>query len=832
MRSRKLRSLLTVLGIILGVATIFAISIANESTKQIFRDMIEEFSGQDDLWVESDGSGGFDQYVVNRVQRIKGIRTANPISLRTTTLRAPGDTEGSRILLSGVELKTYLEVHDLRMVEGQFFRDKPSGDILLTTTFARENGISLREKVDVSTPVGSESFKVIGLLKPEGAARFNNGAVGYIYLKDFQAAFNEPDQVSLIQVSLEDERELKKVKAEIEKVLPTGLYVQEPSQQSEELEQLLWGIQYGLSFFSVIALFVGMFLIYNTFSMTVTERTREIGILRSLGSTRWQIARMVLFEALIMGTMATFLGLALGLWLARGLSVLMATMVQTEPTAFVIPSAGLITASIVGILVTLAGAVFPAVKASRIYPLDAIRISARPESSFFQRYGPIVALLVFSSGIYLDLFPPGPTEEIRSNISSLGTFVMYLGGVMLVPFLIKPAARIFEGLLSWLSPVVGKLALGNLVKARLRSAISIGTLMICISMLMGISAIENSIFSSVNEWGRKVMGSDLVISPRHGSISFGQDFEKKISRIPGVRYVAPMYYSWTRLDEKSLMIQGIDPQKFTRVGTLDFSQGEEKETFASLEKDDDFIIIFAVVAKREGLSLGDELKLPTLKGQVKFQIVAIVRDWGGQMGDTAYLSDKNIKKYFNAQDPINFLVDVEEGLAPEIVKNRIESELGDRYSMDILTNEDMNELIQSRTGQFFAAFRVIVGIAVIVALLGIINTLVMGVLERVREIGVLRAIGSTRWQVRRMVIVEALIMGIMGLSLGVLQGLYGSVRAVEGMQWATGFDVDYIFPYNSILIGIIIALIVSSLASLYPAHKAAQIEITRAISYE
>ncbi|MBI1800182.1 MAG: ABC transporter permease [Chloroflexi bacterium] len=400
MRTRLARTALTTTGIVLGVAVILAVAVTNDSTLTAISSLFDEASGKAQLIVQSanESGGGFDQALYARALAVPGVLAVAPsASARSVlaseakewqlnmTIATVGGTKD--ILLFGIDPAVDAQARVYTLLAGRFLRDADEQAVVLVKDFADEHRLKLNSDVPFIIPGGSETFRVVGIIKKEGAGRLNNGQMGVVGLGVLQDKFGRGRNVDALDVvaapSIANSPDaLADLKARLAERLGGSYTVIYPAARGQLISQLLATYQQGLGFFSAIALFVGAFLIYNVFNMTVVERTREIGLMRSLGASRAQVVGLMLVEALILGLAGSLLGVAAGLGIARGLTQFMAALVNLDIPQAAAPASGLAASAITGIVVTLLAALLPARSASRISPLEAMRPrAARPCSS-------------------------------------------------------------------------------------------------------------------------------------------------------------------------------------------------------------------------------------------------------------------------------------------------------------------------------------------------------------------------------------------------------------------------------------------------------------------
>ena len=413
LRARPLRTTLTMFGVMLGVAVILAISTTNLSTLEAITAIFSQTSGKAHLAVNLSkvGTDGFPSDTLLRVENMDSVQAAAPV-IRGQALLANktspsqvglsmfGVTPGG-LLIYGVDPGRDVLARDYKIVEGQFLSQDDRGHhIVLVKNYADAEGIELGDKITLQTEVGGAQVRVVGFMAKEGPGQTNNGAFGVMPLPAVEKIFHrsgELDQIDVVAApGSESGRGLEELRRAIQEHLGPDYAVTYPAMQGQRVSQMLTGYQMGLNMFSAIAIFVGAFLVFNAFSMTVVERTREIGILRTLGMTRRQVLRQILAEAFIIGVAGSALGILTGVLLARGLISIMALVIGQEVAALQVPATGVVMAAVVGLVVTLAAAAIPAWQASRVSPLEALRVRANAKEGWFVRRGSILGVALDS----------------------------------------------------------------------------------------------------------------------------------------------------------------------------------------------------------------------------------------------------------------------------------------------------------------------------------------------------------------------------------------------------------------------------------------------------
>jgi len=840
LRVRLVRTLLTVAGIVLGVAVILAIAVTNRSIYNGLEALFADVAGNADLTVRaaSENDEGFDQRVLERVREVEGVLTAIPSTADGTMLML-GDKEVS-LTVYGVDPAVDREVRPYEVIEGEFL---PEGDryaVVVAQDFAQRHDIEVGKDVELLVADGVESFLVVGILAKEGPAR---QAKMVMPLAASQEVFARGRNVDAIDIVAEEEMAqsadtLDQLMAALQDELGPAYEVAYPAAKGRNIAEMLSGLWMGLGFFAVTALFVGAYLVFNTFSMTIVERTREIGLLRAVGLTRWQITRLVLTEAIVMGVAGSLLGLVFGILLSVPMMKMMNATIGLETDVFSVPMESLITGVVVGMVVTVASALIPAIRAGRLSPVEALAARGRGGDGWLMKHGWKVGLVLVVISELMDYVPV--REEVQMAINQLSMFLLLGGVTLLVPRVTGLLERVARPVMVAIYGHEGRIGAGNVHRAIGRTSLTVGALMVGILMTIMIGTMSASITSDVRSWMETALQGDLFVdSFRAMRMELGQD----LATLEGVSLVTPMHFlevkmvgtlsaaGFVSMDEAPYLL-AVEPLEYDRVSSFEFAsgQGDEKALVERLAEGD-AVFISTMLNQKYGIGQGDHLRLRTPRGERDFVVAAVIIDYF-QGGEAIMGSWKDLERYFGHNKAHMFMVDVTPGASVEEVRQNMENLYGKTRHIEVESGQELRERWLKEFLNWFTLFDVVAVIGVIMGALGVINTLLMNVLERIREIGTLRSVGMTRLQVSKMILSEALVMGLMGGLLGVAFGAYGSYYAVMGMKESTGWTIAYVLPKSLLLTGLVIALGVSQLAALYPAWRAARINIVRAVQYE
>ncbi|HLF28528.1 MAG TPA: FtsX-like permease family protein [Anaerolineae bacterium] len=849
--SRKTRTLLTTLGIILGVAVILAISVTNQSTLSSINTIFDEASGLAHLVVAPSsytGVSGFPETTLARVRSVPGVAQAVP-TLQARTLLAQdadgwkfefgigGTTGGNDLVLFGIDPEIDRAARVYKLDAGRFLEaGERSYSALFTQDYANEKNIARDEDVDVLLPNGGlVTLRAVGFLRKDGPGLINSGSVAFVPLEALQEMYARVGELDQIDVVAQPDlaasvEQLADLKRRLEDKLGSKYVVNYPAQRGQIVTQQLATYQQGLSFFSMIALFVGGFLIYNAFTMTIVERTQEIGLLRALGLSRAQVTRLILIEAVILGVIGSILGVAFGLVMARGMMVLMSAVTATEIIAVTVPLDGLLLSLGVGLGVTLISAFLPAFKASHISPLAALRVRGQESpSSTPGRLALFAGIeLVVVAVVTINYVPL--RSSVVFQLGSAMVFVMFLGATLTVPAAVQRLEKLFRPIIVRLFGTEGRVGSSNIERSRGRVSLTVAALMTGIAMVISIGAMGRSFQTDIDGWVNSAVGGDLLV---RSPVPMRIDFGSRLAVIPGVAAVTPARYFGVKPanDDLGIVFQALDPATYFSVAA--FQYAEDKEDAAQIERDlaAGQLLLSTTVADRYGLKRGDTFELQTRRGVQAFRVAGLVSDFTSQ-GYVINGALETMRRYFGINDVDRFTLKLAPGADLHAVKQAIEDKYGQSRHVQVETTEDFRSRVRELTNRAFGLLDVLANIGVLVAALGVINTMMMNVLERQREIGSLRSIGMTRAQVIRMILAESGAMGAVGAVFGVGFGILLSRVFVEGMRQMTGYRLTFELPPNAVLNGILIAFLVSQIAALYPAWRASRVNIIEAIKHE
>ncbi len=835
-RKHRLRWLLTLAGIVLGVAVFVGMHTANQSVLYAFRQTVDRIAGATQLQISA-GETGFDENVLDRVQAVPEVHVAVPVIEAVVSAAGQGS-----VLILGVDmtgdrgLRNYdLESNDAVLDDPLVFLAQPDS-IIVTDSFARESGLRIGSGLAMSTMQGEKRFTVRGIMKSGGLASAFGGNLAVMDVYAAQKVFGRGRKFDRIDLTVRDGVSVEAVRRKLAQALGAGFQVEEPSARAQQFESISRIYSLTADITSAFALFIGMFIIYNTFQIAVTQRRSEIGILRALGATRRQIRNVFLAEGALSGLIGSCLGLLLGIVLARVMTSYIGALlgevfgiaqraheISTNPALMLFAIA-------LGTLTSIVAAFIPARNAAGVDPVQALQKGKYQQLSEGENRARRVAALVVALGAL------GCAVLGRySVLFYLGDGLAVLAALLLTPTLGQLVARGLRPLLKWLRPVEGTLAADSLLQAPRRTSGAVAALMLSLSLVVALGGLTRASYDSILKWMNVALNPDLFISPSESltarSFRFPRSMETELRSIPGIAEVQGVRDARIPVGGAPIIVVAADIQSLVHRATLPPTQGDPN-TMYRVAAQGKAILASENFALLRHYKLGDVVDIPSPGGVLHLPIAGIVTDYSDQQG--SILMDRSLfTRYWN-DDSVNvFRIYLQTGAAEADVKRRILAKFGSERRLFVLTNREVRSYILRLTDQWFGITYVQIAVAVLVAVLGIVNTLTVSITDRRRELGVLQAVGGLRGQIRRTIWLEALTIGAVGLVLGLAFGalqLYYSLRII-GVDVA-GLRLAYEYPYQISLALVPVILAVAFISAVGPAESAVRGSLVEALEYE
>jgi putative ABC transport system permease protein len=832
------RWLLTIAGIVLGVAVFVGIHTANQSVVYAFHQTVDRIAGSTQLQISA-GETGFDENVLDRVQAVPEVRVAVPVIEAVVSTGVQGQ---GNVLILGVDMTGDRSLRDYDLESGDDAIDDPlvflaqPDSLMVTDTYARENHLGPGAKLPMSTMDGQKLFTIRGIMKSGGLTSVFGGNLAVMDVYAAQKVFGRGRKFDRIDLAVKDGASVEDVKAKLEVLLGTGLQVQVPSARAQQFDSISRVYTLTANVTSVFALFIGMFIIYNTFQIAVTQRRSEIGILRALGATRRQIRTLFLGESVVAGLIGSTLGLLAGIAIARGMTGYIGSLLGeiygiAQKTDEISTNPALMTFAVVlGVITSVIAAVIPARSAARVDPVQALQKGKYQQLSAGEsRARRIAALVIAILAAACLLF-----ERYRIFFY-VGDALTVLAALLLTPTFALLLARALRPLLRWMRPVEGTLAADSLLQAPRRTSGAVAALMLSLALVVALGGLTRASYDSIFSWLTVALSPDLFLSPSQSltqrDFRFPESMGAQLSAIPGVGDVQLVRDARIEINGQPTMFVATDVADLRRHATLPPVAGNTEEMFR-LAAQGKAVLASENFARLRGFKLGDVVDIASPNGALHLPIAGIVTDYSDEQG--SLLIDRALyKRYWNDNTVNIFRVYLARGAAEAAVKRRILETFGNQRRLFVLTNRDVRRYILRLTDQWFGITYVQIAVAVFVAVLGIVNTLTVSITDRRRELGVLQAVGGLRNQIRGTIWLEALAVGavglILGLALGALQLYYSLHISAEDMA---GLRLSYEYPYPIALLLLPGILLVAFLSAIAPAETAVRGSLVEALEYE
>ncbi len=837
-RKHVLRTMLTIAGIVLGVAVFVGMHTANQSVLFAFSRTVDRIAGKTELQVTA-GEAGFDEEILEKAQSASCVRVAVPAIEAVVDTRIKG--EGSLLIL-GVDMTGDRSLRDYDLDSGDesviddplVFLAQPDS-IILTREFADENHLSVDSRIALSTMDGERPFTVRGIMKSSGLATAYGGSLAIMDIYAAQRMFGRGRHFDRIDLAVAPGRTIAECQQQLRALLGPGLQIDPPSGRGQQFEAILSAYSMMVDISSLFALFIGMFIIYNSFAIAVTQRRSEIGILRALGATRGQIRWLFLGESAAAGLIGSLGGLAFGVLIARAIAATVGGLindvygvghvageVSTDPRLLGV-------ALVIGIATSIVAALIPARNAARVDPVQALQKGKyQVLSAGENRVRAVLAAILGAVSVVCLFF-----GSVR-GVFYAGYMLAIVSALLLSPLFALALAHAIRPLLKWLRPVEGVLAADSLIQAPRRTSASVAALMLSLALVVAFAGMARASYDSIIGWMNTAFNPDLFVVPSQNisvrAFRFPASMHPELASVAGVARVQAVHDTRVIFRRTPIMVIAADIESLAQTARRTPVEGNGDEMYR-LTAEGRGLIVSDNLAQLQKLKLGEMLEIPAPHGLVRLPIVGIVTDYSDQQGSV--LIDRTVFATYWHDDAVNvFRVYLEPGSQVPDVKRRILERFAGRRIF-VLTNGELKAYILKITDQWFGLSSVQIAVAVLVAILGIVNTLTVSITDRRRELGVLRAVGGLRGQIRRTIWIEALSIGAIGLMLGFALGavnLYYILQIVH--RDIAGMRLEYEYPVNVVLALVPTILGAALVAAIWPAESAVHGSLVEALEYE
>ena len=839
--AHKLRYALTGLAVVLGVAFMVGTMVLTTTMEQTFDKVFQTANDGTDVIVRRDAAidgelattrDRVEASVVDEVAAVDGVAVARgSIQAMTQLVEADGTTTATEGLgiTTGTNWIDDEQLNPFALSSGR--APEAAGEAVIDENTADDQGWAVGDPIRVLTKAGSTELTVVGIATYGELGGVPGSSLVATDDVTAQQLFAEPGRYDSVLVAATAGVTSAELTQRIEStVAPPGSGLdaltgaQHTADQQADFQEDLAFLDQFLMAFAYVALFVGMFIIYNTFSIVVAQRMRELAMLRAIGARRSQVLRSVVLESVVVGAVAAAVGLAAGVGLSYGLRELLAAGGLDIPSgSLVVSSATVMTALIVGVVVSVLSAVVPAVRASRARPIAALRNVAvdRSGASFWRA---AFGLLLTGAGVASFALGLSASGQDGLPLIGLGAITTVLGVFTLGPVLVGPAVWLF-GAPTRLFGVTGKYARNNARRNPKRTAATAAALMVGVALVGFITILAASTKDSIESAVDESFRADYVVESGSFTQGFATSVEDDLKAVPGVDLVSPVRSAPAEVDGSTTDVMAVDTAVIDELYDLEVTGG----SIASVHGD--AVAVTAVKAAEEGLSIGDRVPVRFADGETVPLTVRAVFDGATIGGEASWIVGLDtFEQHVADQFDRRVFVSVDPGLPAVESRTALDAALTEWPNAELQDEAQFKETIAGQIDQMLNLIYGLLALAVVIALIGIANTLALSVHERTREIGVLRAVGMHRRQVRRAIRCEALLIAVLGAALGAalaIGGAWGVVKALED-QGITEFTL----PPAQLAVIVGMGAVAGVLAATGPARRAAKLNVLEAITSE
>ena len=840
---RKLRSVLTALAIVLGVAMVSGTFILTDTIQKGFDTISRRSYENTDAVItgkvafddDESAAASFPADVLTGVEQLPEVASATGVIEDEAGLvgrdgKTIGGGAAPRLAFS-VDPESDQRFNPLALVAGSW----PVGrnEIAIDRTTAENGDFEVGDTIRVAARGPVRSFEISGL------AEFADVSIGGATIAVFdvptaQELFEKEGKLDVIRLAGSPGVSEAQLVDAVRPLLPeTAQARSSEAQVQEETDatgEFLNFLRTALLAFAGIALFVGSFVIANTLSITIAQRMRELATLRTLGASRRQVLGSVLLEALVLGIIASVIGLAVGLGLAQGLNALFGTFgIDLPETGTVLAARTVVVSLLVGVIVTVLASLRPALRATRIQPIAAVREGATLPPGRLARFGPATALGVIGLSVAIlafGVFAGGLATATRLLSLGLGCLLLFVGVALIAPRLVRPLALVVGWPAARFGGAAGTLARENSMRNPARTAATAAALMIGLALVTFVAIFAQGIKKPFDDAVDTLFVADYALIGDEAFSPTPPAAGDAAATATGVEVVSGVREGDGRAFGKEVLVSAVD-RNATEVLAFDWIEGSD-DVAAALGRNGAFVK--DKFAEDRGLSIGSKIQLKVPTGETLSLNVLGVFDepTGGSPFGEITISTATFDSVY--QQPTNLMTFVNmRGGVSDANTSRLEEAVSTFPDVTAVTADEFKTAAEGPINDLLNMLYVLLGLSVIISVFGIVNTLVLTVFERTRELGMLRAVGMTRRQVRRMIRHESIVTSLIGATLGIGVGAFLALLVTRALD-----DQGIVFavPFGSLATFVAAAVVVGFLAAILPARRAARLNVLQALQYE
>lgn len=845
---RKLRAALTAVAIVLGVAMISGTYILTDTIKSAFGTVFTQVYKRTDVVISAksaiseEGEGerngadvpAFSESLLTQVRRLRGVEQASgginstaQLVGRNGKVLAVGGSPG---LAFSVHAHGNQRFNPLSLVSGVF--PTGAGEVDIDAATAERHHYKVGETIGVIARGPEQRMRIAGIVRIGGVDSLGGATMTIFDYAVAQQLFHLTGKLNAISIAARPGYSPARLAREIRPLLPRDAQARtgeaQASQATKDTNSFLSIIQNFLLAFAGVALFVGSFVIANTLSITIAQRTRELATLRTLGASRRQVLRSVMLEALVIGVIASVVGLFLGLGLAKGLNSLFSSLgIDLPQASTVFATRTVIVSLLVGVAITVLAALRPAIRATRVPPIAAVREGALLPPSRFARFGTYAALLTIGvalAAMLIGLLVRSLSTEESLIAIGLGAAGLFIGVAMFAKTLVPPLARALGWPSARFGRAAGRLARANAMRNPARTASTASALMIGLALVTLVSVLAAGLKSTFESSVNQLFQANYALTSTNNFTPISTSSAQALAAVPGVQTVAAVRSGTGRALGAKVGVTGV-PGDISRVIKVKWQHGSQAVP-AQLGEDGAFVS--KDYAKEHHLHVGSPLTVETPAGNemaLKLRGVFAPPKGGSPYGDVTISVSRFDAEY---QNPLNIyaFVDISGGVTAANTR-ALENVLRSYPDAKIQTESQFKKNQEKGIDTLLNLLYVLLSLSIIVSLFGIVNTLLLTVYERTRELGMLRAVGMTRRQVRSLIRNESVITALIGAALGIPVGILLAVMVGQAIEYPA-----FTVPVGTLVVFVLAAVLCGLLAAVFPARRASRLNVLAALQYE
>lgn len=838
LRLHKGRTLLSIIGIALGVGVFVSVQLAIYTAIESFNASVDHVSGKANFQITSFGRG-FSEEIYLKVKKVPGVKAATPVIQYTSKIEEP---IGEPLYLLGIDVFSDRPFREYQFYpsedEGLLFLKDPHS-IAITEKLADRHGLKKRGKITLIVGSKKVTLTITNLLKMEGPANSLEGNFGLIDIASAQEALEKVGLIDRIDLIVDKSLPVEAIEEELKKVIPSGVELRRSDTRSGQIEKMVSAFHLNLTALSFISLIVGMFLIYNAISISVIQRRREIGILRSIGLTRSQTLRLFMGEAAWIGCLGSLVGIGIGIGLAKVMLYLVSRTITVlyilvKAEHLLISPTVLIAGFGMGVLASILSSIGPAREAAKIAPKEALALGTletkiKTRLWHFSLIG--IGLLILSL-----IFALQKPIYHRPLFGFLAALLILIGVSFLIPSVTHLLNRLLAPLLSFLFGSEGKLASRYIHDSMARTVITIAALMTALSMLISISIMILSFRKTVDLWVEQSINGDVFIFPGSYSITgysalLPLEVSRALPSLPGVKAVDSFRALEVEYQGQPALIASVDGEVFLNLKVIRFTRGNPRailQQFAAGQA----ILVTESFSIRHRVKEGNRMKLNTPQGEKEFLIAGVFYDYSSDWG-MVLLEKKLFQSLWNDETLHSAGIYLKEGVSQETFKETIRERYSKPYRLFVVSHRELRKEVLKIFDQTFAITYALEFIAIIVAFLGIINSLNALIIDRQRDIGIILAVGGFRRQIEKTTLIEAGMIGFFSHILGLLCGFLLSILLIYVInKQSFGWTIQFSIPLWSLIESWLVVMITSIGAGFIPARRAAKMNVVESLRME